>query len=216
MRKILLSGLFVFSICSHANSNPNELFHHKAYVGALGGFGSTTWEGLVPSKENQNIAMSLSTPVSVEEGGGVWGFLAGYEFSRHFAVEGGYTRYPAASVVFDEDSLFAFENDGRTDFVTNTETLSFMVKVMLDIPKTDLRFFSSAGGAAVNRWDEFVEQWRIAPTFGLGFNTNFTQRLMGEFGFNYTAGYGESEINPSKDYIPFLYSVSVRFAYRFA
>lgn len=214
MRKIIFNAFVFFSVSAYAGADAN-VFHHKAYAGALGGFGSTTWEGLVPSKENQNIAMSLSTPMSVEEGGGVWGFMAGYEFSPFFAFEGSYIRYPAATVTFDEFSLFAFENDGRTTFVTNTETLSFMAKVQLIIPKTNLRFFSSAGGAAVNRWDEFIEHWRVAPTFGLGFNNNFSDRLMGEIGFNYTAGYGESEINPSKDYIPFLYSVSLRFAYRF-
>ena len=61
--------------------------HHLPYIGLIGGYGSTTWDGLVPSNRNQNIAMNMSTPIAVEEGGNVWGVLAGYEFSPHFAVE---------------------------------------------------------------------------------------------------------------------------------
>jgi len=50
---------------------------------------------------------------------------------------------------------------------------------------------------------------------GGGFNYSFTEHLMAEFGFNFTAGYGESELNPANDYVPFLYSGFFSMAYRF-
>ncbi len=215
MNKLLLCGLIGLATTAHASINGDSFLKHHAYAGLLGGLGSTTWQGLVPSEENQNPAMSLSTPISVEEGGAVWGGVAGYEFSPFFALEANYTHYPDATIWFDLDSLFAYENDGRTSFTTHTQTISLMGKVMLVVPNTKLRFFSSAGAAGVNRWDDFFEKWQLAPTFGLGANAVLANRLMGELAFNYTAGYGEAEMNPAKDFIPFLYSVTLRVSYRF-
>lgn len=192
-----------------------DLFRYPFYIGAMGGYGSTTWQGLVPSIGNQNIAMSISTPIAVKEGGGVWGFLAGYELTRYFAIEANYMRYPDAVVTFDEDSLFAFEQDGLTDLHTQTQTGSVLAKVMLVIPKTSMRVYSGAGVASVWRMDDINQDYRISPTFAFGVNVNFNARVMGEIGANYTAGYGESEINPANDFVPFLYSVFAKLALRF-
>lgn len=183
------------------------------YVGVNGGFGSTTWRGLVPSQQNQNMALSISTPIKVSEGGLTLGAFTGYEFTQYFAVEAGYRHYPRAKVTFDEYSLFAFSHDNRA-FNTDTEAVSLMAKVMLTIPQTELRLYSSFGVAGVHRTDEITKQLQISPTFGAGFSLNLTPRVMIDFGFNYTAGYGESELNPSNDYIPFLYSGSIGVAYR--
>jgi opacity protein-like surface antigen len=192
-----------------------QAFQHKAYVGALGGFGSTTWQGLVPAQEKQNMAISISTPVSVEEGGGVWGLAAGYELTPYFALEANYQHYPKARVIFDPESLFAFEQEGDLSFETNTEVFSLSGRLMLVIPQTLTRVYSSIGLARVQRDDIINQDWRFAPTFGLGVNFNFTDHVMGEIGSNYTAGYGESELNPAEDYVPFLYSVFLKLAYRF-
>ncbi len=37
---------------------PQELQLHPLYAGIATGVGSTTWQGLVPSKENQNLAIN--------------------------------------------------------------------------------------------------------------------------------------------------------------
>ena len=216
MRIILMvCSFFCYNLAFSLDATPlNKGFSHPLYIGFSAGYGSTTWNGLVPSTENQNLALSISTPILVKEGGAVWGFLAGYEFSPYFALEANYTRYPQASIFFDEESLFAFENDGRLDLKTDTETGSVMAKFMLFIPRTTVRVYSSVGVAQVHRWDDMNENNRIAPTFGVGFNYNFAEHVMGELGANYTAGYGESELNPAKDYVPFLFSVFFKVAYR--
>ena len=190
-------------------------FLHPFYVGATGGYGSTTWAGLVPSEENQNLAISLSTPIKVNEGGGVWGFFGGYEWTPYFALEASYMRYPKATVTFDSVSLFSFSNDGLTHFATRTETVSAMGKVMLLVPNTELRVYSSLGVAGVHRDDMLASDWRPSPTFGVGFNYHLTEHLMGELGANYTAGYGESQLNPTEVYFPFLYAAFLRLAYCF-
>ena len=209
----LCATLFIFPIfCQASTTNQSR---HPLYVGALGGFGSTTWFGLVPSKANQNIAITMSTPINSQEGGQIWGALGGYEFNPFFAIEGNYTSYPRATVIYDPFSIFSFNNDGATRLYTDTEALSIMGKVMLVIPKTEIRVYSSAGIANVHRKDIILDQWRSSPTFGVGVNFPITEHFMGEVGGNYTAGYGESQLDPTDTYFPFLYSVSLRLAYRF-
>ena len=217
MHKFSFVGFFLYCITAFSQEIPdlNQAFRYPIYAGVTGGYGSTTWQGLVPSVGNQNMALSISTPTLVQEGGGVWGLFAGYEFTPYFAIEANYMHYPDARIVFDPDSLFSFDNDGHTVLITHTDTGSLMGKVMLIIPRTTLRLYSSAGVARIERTDEINKNWRFSPTFGVGVNYNFTPRIMGEFGSNYTAGYGESELNPAKDFVPFLYSVFLRIGLRF-
>ncbi len=216
MRKLIFLGCYL--LCCNAFSqevSENNSFRYPVYAGISGGYGSTTWNGLVPSLQNQNVALNISTPTFVQEGGGVWGLFAGYEFSPYFAIEANYARYSDATVTFDPDSLFAFDNNGRTVLTTHTQMASIMGKVMLIIPHTTLRLYSSAGVARVERNDDINSKWRISPSFGVGVTYNFTPRVMGELGSNYTAGYGESELNPAMDFVPFLYSVFFKVGLRF-
>lgn len=191
-------------------------FCYPFYLGFTGGGGSTTWGTLVPPKNRQIDALSLSTPIHVNEGGSIWGFFAGYELIPFFAVEAAYTHYPKATVAFDaEKSLFAFDHDGVTEFVTRTEAVSLVGKFMFLIPHTTVRAFSSVGPAVVHRKDVIVNHWRVSASFNVGLNYNFNEHIMGEIGFNYTSGFGVSEIDPAEDFMPFLYSGFFRLAYRF-
>lgn len=196
-------------------ANSLDLFKRSLYAGAIGGFGSTTWEGLVPSQKNQNSAINMSTPIRVSEGGGVWGLMAGYEISPYFALEANYTHYPTASIGFDSMSLFTFDHDGLEQFDTETESYGLSAKVMLIIPNSNFRVFSSAGIANLHRKDLILDDWRLTPTFGLGVNYRLSEHLMAELNGNYTAGFGESQLNPTDSYFPFLYSASFRLAYFF-
>lgn len=188
---------------------------HPFYAGFMGGYGSTTWEGLVPEKKNQNDALMLSTPERVDEGGAIWGFLAGYEFSRAFALEANYMHYPETTITFSPLSIYSFNNAGLLDLNTKTDSISLMGKIMLTIPKSDVRIFSSAGIASLYRKDMIINDWRLTPTFGAGINYIFTEHIMGEIVGNYTAGFGESQLSPVDTYYPFLYSVTAHLAYRF-
>lgn len=222
-----LSGLrFYLALCllgccvlpGHAeDAAPSSVFSHGRfwYVGALGGYGSTTWEGLVPPITKRNQAIAISAPVRVEEGGEVWGLIAGYEVMPNLAIEVNYMRYPDATIAFDASSLFSFDNNGLEHFTTRTEAFSVLAKVQLPLPHTPLRLFSSFGGANVHREDMLTNQWRWSPTFGAGINFPLTKHFRGEFGANYTAGFGESQLNPTQTYFPFLYSVTLRAVYCF-
>jgi hypothetical protein len=207
-------GFILFQSLSYAGTS--GVTHRPFYVGLLGGYGSTTWDGLVPSRANQNLAMSISTPIEVEEGGGVWGVFAGYELNPFFAVEMTYMNYTESTIAFDESSLFSFNNEGILDFRSKTETLSFMGKVMLYIPKTKVRVYSSAGIASLHRKDFLLDDTRLTPTFGVGFNFHmFNDRILSEVSGKYVAGFGESQLNPTDTFYPFLYSISYKMAYCF-
>jgi hypothetical protein len=209
---IILIGLGFFFHVQQATAFSGDTYRNPFYFGIKGGGGTTTWGSLVASK-NQ-YAMSTATPIDVHEGGGVWGFYAGYEFIPTFAVEGAYTRYPDAKLTFDSFSLFAFDHEGLTKFTTHTETVSLSGKFMVLIPNTSVRAFSSVGLAGLHRKDMIEDRWRASAAFDVGFNYNINDHLMAEIGFNYTSGYGESEINPAEDFMPFLYSGYLRLAYR--
>lgn len=214
--KLQLIALTYFSlvISSYAaDTSVNDKFRYPFYVGLLGGYGSTTWGGLVP--QDPNATITLSTPISASEGGAVWGLLAGYEFIPQFGLEASYMHYPDAKITFDPVSIFTDHYDGRTELTSHTETVSLIGKIMLVIPHTSIRAYSDVGVAMEHRDDVVKNIWRARPTFGAGVNYNFTDHWMGEFGVTYVAGYGEAELNPTKDYLPFLYSAVLKIAYRF-
>lgn len=216
-KKIL--NLALASLCTFSAIHPclseaqtPDRYKHPFYVGVTGGYGSTTWGHLVP--KDPNAAMSLSTPIYVKEGGTVLGVFGGYEFMPEFALEASYMHYPNARLYFDPISLFTFNYDGRTELTSRTETVALMGKVMLFIPHTDIRGYSSFGVATIHRKDAIQNIWRVDPTFGAGLNYTFSEHWMTELGINYTAGYGQAEIDPTTSFVPFLYSVFLRLAYR--
>lgn len=211
----LLFACLALLLSPLAQAKGEAPFNRSLYAGLLGGIGSTTWEGLVPSEKNQNLAINMSTPIHVREGGNVWGFMAGYEISPYFALEGSYMHYPDATVSFDSISLFSFDHNGLEQFETRTNTYNLSAKVMLVIPNTRARIFSSAGITNLHRKDIILDQWRLTPTFGLGINHRISDHLMAELSGNYTAGFGESQLNPTDTYFPFLYSANFRLAWFF-
>ena len=86
---------------------------------------------------------------------------------------------------------------------------------MVQVARTGIRGFANAGGALVHRQDALVDVGHICPTFGIGLNYVFVQRILFEVGFQYYAGFGKAVLTPVINYIPFLYSVTAKVAYRF-
>jgi hypothetical protein len=216
MPYLFILVLVLFSSSTYAKGLPvlENRTPHPLYVGVLGGFGSTTWRGLVPEAENQNPALRISMPTNSSEGGFLWGVFVGYELTRYFAFEASYVDYPDATVIFDVGSLFAFDHDGQTEFKTKTSTLSFIGKLMVSIPQTKLRIYSGAGVSGIHRQDLLKDETRVAPSFVMGCNYPITPHIDGHIGASFTAGYGEATLNPANDFIPFLYSIVFKLAYR--
>lgn len=215
LKLLLVLPFFLLPIRCFAGTVGDLEVRHPFYVGAFYGYGATTWQGLVPTEENQNVALAMSTPIKVREGGQSWGFFVGHEFMPTFAIEANYFHYPNATIFFDKLSMFSFNNDDQTELVSQTESVNLMGKILLVVPATPIRFYSGAGLAAIHRKDTLTSQWRYSPTFGLGINYRFANHFMAELNGNYTAGYGESQLEPSATFFPFLYSMTFRLAYIF-
>lgn len=213
IRTLFAVTLLSTPLVNHAVAPQEPSKAHPFYVGAAGGYGSTTWYGLVPESEQQNIAVNLSTPIAADEGGAVWGFFTGYELTPYFAFEANYLKLPDAKISFAQLSIFSINHNDTTEFTSSTETVNLMAKVMLKVPDTHVRVFSSAGIGEVHRKDILIDQWHAGPSFGFGFNYKMNDHFMTELNGNYTAGYGQSELEPTKVYIPFIYAVTFRLAY---
>lgn len=205
---------FITFILSHALFAESKT-KYPWFLGGGVGYGSTLWRGLVPELGNQNMALSMSTPVNVDEGGLLWGFGGGVEVIPQFQFEFFYWKYPNATIYFDEESLFTYENNNATSFSSNTYTLLLDGKFLVPWQDSALKIFATAGLAWLNRDDYVLTNEIISPSFGVGLNYSFTDHWMGEFGFVYTAGNGESELNPAADFMPFLYGIYTRIFYRF-
>ncbi len=214
MRILFVIGFLLGAVASHAGDAATVSETHPFYIGLNGGYGSTIWKGLVPRQTDQLVALSLSTPMDVHEGGFVWGGMFGFEFSPRWGIELNYLAYPSANVFFDEVSLFAFENDGQTELHTRTETVSLMAKIMLPVTNTRVRAYSSIGVGWIHRSDVISNMWLAVPSFGVGLNYPLSQHFTGELAANYMSGYGESELSPVNHYIPFLYAVYCRVIYK--
>lgn len=210
---LFLSQCSLLLVPFQVNSINDKAFRHPFYVGGIGGYGSTTWQGLVPTTYDELQALSISVPIEAKEGGAAWGIYTGYEFSPFFAVEASYMHYPDATIYVDPDSFYSVENENITQFNSRTSTVSLMAKLMIIIPNTTIRAYSGIGASNIHRADLLKDDWLIGPAFSAGFNYHLTEHIMAELGGNYTTGYGESTRRPANNYFPFLYSVAFRLAY---
>ena len=214
MRIVRLLIFVIVVVSSHGLFAASQT-KYPWFVGAGAGYGSTLWRGLVPEIGNQNMALSMSTPIKVDEGGLLWGFGGGVEVFPQFQLEFFYWKYPNATIHFDSESLFTYENDNAISFRTNTYTYLLDGKFLVPWKDSALQIYATAGLAWLNRDDYVLSNEIISPSFGVGLNYGFTDHWMGEFGFVYTAGNGESELNPAADFMPFLYGIYTRIFYRF-
>ena len=187
---------------------------HPAYFGLTVGSGATTWQELVPNEQNPESVIFLSTPIGTHENNFVWGLFAGYELIPYFALEFAYEHFPDTTIYLAPENIYYDGSNDLTQFTTHSEAVTVSGKYMFYLPHTTIRAYSSVGAAEVHRSDIIVNRWHLSPTFGIGFNYNFTEHGMIEIGFNYIAGYGVSELKPVNDYMPFLYSGFIKLAYR--
>ena len=93
MRIVRFFVFFMAFVLSHGLFAASQT-KYPWFVGAGAGYGSTLWRGLVPEIGNQNMALSMSTPIDVDEGGLLWGFGGGVEVFSQFQLEFFYWKYP--------------------------------------------------------------------------------------------------------------------------
>lgn len=178
------------------------------YLGTILGYGNTNWHQLV----NDNGMTDYSTPIRANDDGTAWGFVAGYYLSPTFAFEATYIKYPDARIKFSEYSTYW----PITHIFSRTHTYSLMGKFSTPIRLTKLRAFAGLGVAIIQRHDKLANTAHVGATFIGGFQRTFNQHLLTEIGFQYATGYGKSNIHPAHEFIPFLYAVYTKIAWRFS
>ncbi len=219
-------GALKFAPKKHHDQKKQQLFQtyieglnaHRFYLGFATGWGSTDWSHLVAKGDADEIdLLKPSAPLSAGDSGFAYGFTLGYEMQEDFALEFNYTGFPVTTIHFDPDNFYAGGKfvDNLTTMKSHTYSFNIVAKFMVNVLQTGIRGFANAGGAVVYRSDVLTSIGHICPTFGVGINYVFIQRLLLEFGFQYTAGYGKATLYPAVNYIPFLYSIMTKLAYRF-
>ncbi len=181
-------------------------YKYPIYLGLLFGYGNTNWSELV----SQDDLSDASTPTSAKGSGVALGLVGGYEINKYFAVETNVIRFPSSKVKFIRGSIYPISSMN-----SKTYAISVAGKFMVPVGHTGVRAYAEAGPAYIHRADTLADIGRFTPMFGVGANYDFTQHIMGEFNFQYYAGYGKSVDNPAYYYIPFLYTLNFRLAYRF-
>jgi len=193
---------------AEADPNSNAILRkYPIYIGAIVGWGNTNWQQMV----SQDDVTSTSTPTSAGGTGLAYGAVLGYEFEPYFALEANYMRFPDSNIELATPSVYS----PITGFVSRTREASIVGKFLVPVYHTGIRAFADVGPAYVHRKDVLADKGKLGGTFGVGMDYNLTQHFMTELSFQYYTGYGESELKPVLDYIPFLYTVNVRVAYRF-
>jgi opacity protein-like surface antigen len=201
---------------------------HPFYFGGSAGYGSTDWSEITttPSTLAQVNLAAETAPIGAKDDGFAWGGFIGYQFSKHFTVEGVYTRYHSTVVSFQTDitpNLYGIEQ-----FRTNTHSYSLLGKIMVPFGFTNVYVYADAGVTYVHRDDKKVtgdpnnppvdfdkrHKGHWGPSFGFGLAYNITEHLFTEGSFQYTTGYGKADIKPAEDYIPFVYSLMLSLGVR--
>ncbi len=216
-KKTLVTSFLLSSISAYASgsvtstSNQRDEFHHF-YLGGLLGWGCTTWDQLVAT----DIPVRFAAPIKTKDTGPVWGFYGGYEFIRHLAIQVGYARFPETKLNFDPDYNFYLP---LTQMTSKTESYSILMKFIVPLGhgRISNRFsmYASAGVSFTHRKDALLNDSHAGPRFGAGFNYDINSRWTTELGFQYYAGYDTPIQDFARKYIPFLYSLEGRLAFRF-
>ena len=219
---ILLSMLLLTGISpafSSSNPYPAIWAAHPFYLGAAAAYGSTDWSMMTAKctpDDWQCTMIGMSVPIAADDNGFVGGVFIGYEIKDFFAVEANYAHFPKATISFDPNNFYPdLLPDGVTEIGSNTDVFYILGKFMTQLSTTPFRAFASAGIDFTYRYDVLADTIRIAPTFGVGINYLATEHFMLEFAFQYIAGYDKSSVTPAVDYIPFLYSLGLKVAYRY-
>ncbi len=225
-RWIAITPSLLLLCCHHLSALADKALaqqwqSQRIYFGPVIGYGSNDW-GMMVMKCHANDpfcsqdTVGVSAPLSTENDSGlVWGFTAGYEFKASWAIEASYLHFPTTLIKLNPSWNYYMEQENQiTEFNSSTWAMFAVGKFMTQIGNSGLRGFANAGIDFTTRDDKLTHTTRVNPTFGLGLNYVFPNNLMCELVFQYMAGYGDANEVPANDYIPFLYSLSLKLMYR--
>lgn len=183
------------------------------YAGFLLGYGSTDWNQIACHNcvGTMNALALNGTPMSAEDTGFAWGLFVGYQPKPYFAIEGTFVRYKDAYITFSEFNLYP---GNLTDLTSQTHSYSLVMKFLVPLARPNVKAFADAGMVVVHRMDKLANVARVGGSFGVGVMADLSQRVLAEMGFQFSTGFGKSEVLPANDYVPFIYIIYGRLGYR--
>lgn len=202
---------------------------HPFYMGASLGYGSTDWSELVNHDSNPSDASQVlnAAPESAEDKGRDYGFFVGYTFTPNYALELTYRRFQTSYIHFDTDYSQYYTNNNVqiANFDSSTYNYSLLNKFIWNVTD-NFGLFSDFGPGYTHRYDILAGAsngtsngpqglGQLVATFGAGANYEITPHFMATVEGDYSTGWGKSELYPVDNYVPFLYSVDFKLAYRF-
>lgn len=180
---------------------------NSLYFGVMGGYGSTTWQSVVARDGDSR----QSAPNFVNEGGFTPGIFIGYQFLPRFAIQFTTVWFPHANLHFDEFSAYS---ERPLNIVSRTHAYAIMGKILIPITNPNFRFYSNIGFSVTHRVDSLADRIRVNPLFGLGIMYDLTSRVVLLVGADLYLGYGRSELDMARSYVPFLYNIHAGLGYR--
>ena len=209
----------VFFLLLTFNSYVYADYPQGFYIGPSMGYASTDWGFLVTPNFLPNGDWNMaaaSAPVAAKDSGADFSVLAGYRFSKYFAIEGSYSYFHNTHVTLDSANYILDKHHVTTTggtYTFNSKTQAIALQLKLSLPITfwglkNLSVFSSLGPEVTFRKDMFADTSRIGGVFGAGLDYDFNSRISSQLYFNYYTGYGESNVYPVEGYMPFIYQIN--------
>jgi opacity protein-like surface antigen len=202
------------------------------YIGLAAGYAKTDWSTLnALDRSSQN-----STPTSAQDTGPSWGAFFGWQPLTNLALEFRYQQFSDATLFFNQ-SLSNYPDDtpitenGR--LVTATSAYSLVAKFIVPFGESGISGFADFGPVYTLRQDALSsapannnpsnppmhpagKNFNLGIMFGAGLNYDADEHWRTTLEFSYGSGNGQSVQLPVYTYIPFIYTVEFKVAYRFS
>ena len=172
--------------------------------------------------------------MGVGEGGHSWGVVIGYDLNRNFAIELQRMQFADSKIVLGPNSNYTDQNGNPVqDITSETDAYSLSGKFLVQVAHTHVRAFAEIGAGMVERTDPLVNYKFnsntgvsnytgasrtiscMTPYLASGLVYNITSHWLVESGFQYYTGFGESQVYPVANFIPFAWDAYGRLAYQF-
>jgi opacity protein-like surface antigen len=218
---ILTSCVLSFSGFATPINNDNPF-----YLGLAAGYGSTNWSGMkaldTPSQD--------STPTVVHDSGFEWGAFFGWQPIQNLALEFRYQKFSDSVLTLDKSRYPSPPLPSNSKLTSQTWAYSVVAKLILPIGKSGLAVFGDLGPVYTRRHDPLAssaedpndarkpggKNSNLGIMFGGGLNYDLSDHIRTTLEFSYGSGSGESMQYPVYTYIPFIYSIEFKLAYRFS
>lgn len=198
---LLLSGL----------AEGSTLFHQGWYLGLLGGYGSTNWNKIGTS----DTTLQTSLPSGSNDTGLTLGAFIGYDIGRHFGVEFRYQHFSNSKISFGQYNEYAPPPYDAFTMTSQTQSIMLLGKLRAQLFRK-WELYSIMGGAFTLRKDQLGDPNGFGGIFGGGTAIHFSKYWQSSLEFYFVTGDATIDLEPARNYLPFLTALSFKISYLFS